>query len=70
MGAFKAIKPGKNRPFELYDLSKDPGELNNIAAEHTDIIAKMTEYARQSHTENLVGNVLDKEKRFIGHKAK
>jgi len=70
MGAFKAIRPGKNRPFELYDLSKDPGELNNIAADHPDIIAKMTEYTRQSHTENLVGNVLDKEKRFMGHKAK
>ena len=70
MGAFKAIRPGKNRPFELYDLSKDLGELNNIAADHPDIIAKMTEYARQSHTENLVGNVLDKEKRFMGHKAK
>ncbi|MCK4292884.1 MAG: arylsulfatase [Planctomycetes bacterium] len=69
-GAFKAIRPGKNRPFELYDLSKDPGELNNIAAEHPDLLAKMTEYAAQSHTENLVGKVLDKEKRFMGHKAK
>jgi len=70
MGSFKAVKPGKNKPFELYDLGKDLGELNNIAAENPGILAKMTKYAGQSHTENLIGEVLDKEKRFMGHKAR
>jgi hypothetical protein len=28
---------------------------------------KMKAYAKQSHTENLIGEVLDKEKRFKGH---
>jgi arylsulfatase A-like enzyme len=67
MGDFKAVKPGKNKPFELYDLSKDISEKNNIAAKHPDILAKMKEYAKQSHTENLIGNVLDEDKRFKGH---
>jgi arylsulfatase A-like enzyme len=68
MGDYKAVKPGKNKPFELYDLSRDIGEQNNIAAEHPDILARMKSYARQSHTENLIGDVLDKEERFKGHK--
>jgi len=67
MGNFKAVKPGRNKPFELYDLSKDISEQNNIADEHPDILAKMKTYAKRSHTENLIGDVLDKEKRFKGH---
>jgi len=67
MGKFKAVEPGKNKLFELYDLSKDIGEQNNIADKHPDILAKMETFAKQSHTENLIGDVLDKEKRFMGH---
>ena len=67
MGNYKAIKPVKNKPFELYDLSKDIGEQNNIADKHPDILEKMKTYAKQSHTENLIGEVLDKEQRFKGH---
>ena len=69
MGNFKAIQPGANKPFELYDLSKDIGEQNNIASKHTEILEKMKAYARQSHTENLIGVVLDADKRFKGHKV-
>jgi arylsulfatase A-like enzyme len=68
MGNYKAVRPGKNKQFELYDLSRDIGEQNNIAGEHPNILAKMKSYAEQSRTENLIGDVLDKEKRFKGHK--
>ncbi|MHC4557925.1 MAG: arylsulfatase [Planctomycetota bacterium] len=67
MDNFKTVKPGKNKPFELYDLSKDIGEQNNIADEHPDILEKMKDYAKQSHTKNLIGEVLNEEKRFKGH---
>ena len=70
MGNFKAVKPAKNKPFELYDLSKDVSEKNNIADEHPDILKQMKAYAEQSHTENLIGDVLDEDKRFKGHKFK
>jgi arylsulfatase A-like enzyme len=70
MDSYKAIKPGKNRPFELYDLSNDISEKNDIANEHPEILNQMKAYAKLSHTENLIGDVLDKEKRFKGHKFK
>jgi arylsulfatase A-like enzyme len=68
MGNYKAIKPAKNKQFELYDLSKDISEKNNIAGKHPDILNKMKAYAELSHTENLIGDVLDEDKRFKGHK--
>jgi len=67
MGNYKAVKPAKNKLFELYDLSRDIGEQKNIADEYPDVLAKMETYAEQSHTENLIGDVLDSEKRFKGH---
>ena len=67
MGKYKAVKPGKNKSFELYNLDTDISEHNNIADKYPDILEKMKTYAEQSHTENLIGDVLDKEKRFKGH---
>ncbi len=67
MGDYKAIQPAKNKPFELYDLSRDVGEQNNIADKFPDVVAKMKAFAEQSHTENLIGEVLDKEKAWKGH---
>jgi len=67
MGDYKAIQPAKNKPFELYDLSKDIGEQNNIADKFPDVLAKMKAFAERSHTENLIGEVLDKEKAWKGH---
>jgi len=70
MGDFKAIQPRKNKSFELYDLSKDIGEQNNIADKQPDILAKMKAYAKQAHTKNIPGGWVDKEKAFKGHQSK
>jgi arylsulfatase A-like enzyme len=67
MGNWKAIRPGKNRPFELYDLSKDIEEKNDVATEQPEILAKMRAYAEQAHTENIPGGWIDQEKAFKGH---
>ena len=40
IGKYKALKI-TDKPFELYDLSKDPGETKNIAAQHPKIVAKI-----------------------------
>lgn len=40
-GCWKAVVLGKNKPLELYYLSKDIGEENNIAEEHPEIVAEM-----------------------------
>src|SRR5690606_5653384 len=44
-GKWKAVKynvlQDANAPFELYDLSQDIGEENNVAQKHPDIVAQM-----------------------------
>jgi arylsulfatase A len=69
MGNFKAVKPAKNKPFELYDLSKDISEETDIAGEHPELLARMKAYAEQAHTENIPGGWIDKEKGFKGHQS-
>ena len=44
MGQWKAVRHRSDEPFELYDLSADLGEINNIAAEHPDIVDKIEAY--------------------------
>ena len=36
-------------PLELYDLENDPGESNNIADEHPDIVAKLAQFMEDAH---------------------
>ena len=40
-GRWKAVVPGAKRPLELYDLSQDIGEENNIAEKHPEIVEEM-----------------------------
>ena len=35
---------------ELYDLSKDPGETTNVAAQHPEIVERLQQIAREQHT--------------------
>ncbi|MDD4489262.1 MAG: arylsulfatase [Paludibacter sp.] len=49
MNNWKAVKLGKES-IELYDLSKDPTEKNNVAAENPAIVTKMECIIKESHT--------------------
>ena len=40
-GSYKLVKNGKDKPFGLYDLDKDPGESGNLAAEHPELAERM-----------------------------
>ncbi|GAB6166693.1 hypothetical protein JCM19992_26930 [Thermostilla marina] len=61
MGNWKAIQPGTNAEWELYDLSKDISETTNVAAEHPDILAKMIAYAEASSVPAEPGTFLQPE---------
>ncbi|MBL7184702.1 MAG: sulfatase-like hydrolase/transferase [Phycisphaerae bacterium] len=59
-GNWKAYKSQKGQ-WELYDLSSDIEEQNNVAPQNPDTLAKMVEFARQAHQPHVPGEVLDKE---------
>ena len=50
-GNYKAVR-GKNKDrLELYDLTTDVGEKNDIAARHPDVIARIQDYLKTARTE-------------------
>jgi arylsulfatase A-like enzyme len=48
-GNWKAIRPRPNQPWELYDLSKEISEQNNVAAANPAVLAKLTAFAGKAH---------------------
>ncbi|MDN3688499.1 sulfatase-like hydrolase/transferase [Cyclobacterium jeungdonense] len=40
LGDWKGIRNGKDQPIELYDLSKDIAEANNLAGDHPELVEK------------------------------
>jgi arylsulfatase len=56
-GNWKALRQGKNlanQPFELYDLGTDIAEERNVAAEHPDVVKRLSAYAAAAHTPSNV----------------
>lgn len=49
MEKWKAVRPGRNRDWELYDLSRDLSEQHNLAADHSQVLARMTSIAQRAH---------------------
>jgi arylsulfatase A-like enzyme len=53
IGHFKGIKTNMKKnikaPWELFDLSKDPYEQNDIAQANPELIKKMDEIAKKQH---------------------
>ena len=61
IGSWKGYKKNlniDNVDLQLYDLSKDPKELNDLAAEYPKIVKKMKNFMDQAHTTPAI-------KRFI-----
>ena len=48
------VRKDPNSPIELYDLSKDIGEENNIASMNPQIVKKMETAMEDSHVESAI----------------
>jgi arylsulfatase len=56
-GNWKALRRGNDlasQPFELYDLGSDIGEERNVAAEHPEVVQRLSAYAAAAHTPSNV----------------
>ena len=49
---YKAIRLAPGQPLELYDLSKDISEQNNIASKRPDVIARIEKYLTTARTDS------------------
>jgi arylsulfatase A-like enzyme len=52
MGDWKAVRPKAGAPLELYNLSTDPGEKQNVAAQNPDAVARIEAYLKTARTES------------------
>ena len=52
MGAWKAVRPAKDAPLELYDLDTDPAEATNVAAAHPDVVQRIETYLKAARTDS------------------
>ena len=51
-GDWKAVRPGLQKPLELYDLNKDISEKNDVAEQHPDVMAQMETYLKTARTDS------------------
>lgn len=70
LGNFKAIKPKAKADFELYNLTDDIQELDNIADRHPEIMANVQKVIERCYTPERPGKVLDESVGFRNHQAK
>ncbi|HLX61547.1 MAG TPA: arylsulfatase [Planctomycetota bacterium] len=68
MGDWKAVKPGLQKPWELYDLAKDVGEEHDVAEQHKEIIAKVEEFVKSARVDSELFPIVPKPKAATGNK--
>jgi arylsulfatase A-like enzyme len=62
MGDWKGIRFGTATPLELYDLSKDIAEKNNLAAQNPDVVKKIEAIINAQHVDTKYWPTIDKPK--------
>ena len=59
MGQWKGFRK-KGKPWELYDLSKDPEELHSVASDHPEVLTQIKAAATEAHEPVRGGEIFDK----------
>lgn len=49
---WKGVKPKLNAPIELYNLARDLGERNNVAAQHPDVVERIAALMKSSRVDS------------------
>ncbi len=70
MHDWKAIQPGKDHEWELYDLSRDISEKTDVGSDHPDVLAKLKAFAEQAHEPVEEGVFHDRELHERDRRAK
>jgi len=70
MGRWKAVRKGTKEPIELYDLTKDIGEKNNIADEHPNVVAKVSEILKAARVDSKHWPIRERRRRRPKRKKK
>jgi arylsulfatase A-like enzyme len=53
IGNIKGLRYGVENPIEIYDLSKDISETNNIAGQHPDLVERIEKIFKEERSENV-----------------
>ena len=59
MGRWKGYRQGTKDPLKLYDLSSDPAEATDVAADHPEVVAKVESIMKREHVPSPHFKVLE-----------
>lgn len=52
MGDWKAVRLAPDKPLEVYNLTSDPGEKEDVAAGHSEVVRKIEDYLANARSED------------------
>jgi len=67
---WRAVKPPKNAPWQLYELGTDPSESRDVAAEKPDVLSRLVDLAAKAHEPVRPGTFSDRDRHERDRRAK
>ncbi len=69
-GRWRAVQPKESKSWELYDLSADPSESNDLAAKNPEMLSKLTALAAKAHEPVREGSFTSNDRHERDRRAK